>query len=214
MLLRIRSKSGGFAYPHLNDASYDWRVGMAKQLRRLIGNRDGVAATEFAVAAPLVTLTIAALIELSMVMFVSSLMEGGIRDASRFGITGYVPPGSTRELQIRKLVGDATAGLIDIATAIIDTKIYPSFADVGQPEPFTDTNGNGHYDEGEPFTDSNGNGQWDADMGVAGLGGPGDIVLYKITADWHLMTPLLVPFMGSAGKMTLSASVAVRNEPF
>jgi len=187
---------------------------MTKQLRRLIGNRDGVAAIEFAVAAPVVTLTIAGLIELSMVMFVSSLMEGGIRDASRFGITGYVPPGSTREAEIRKLVGDATAGLIDIATANIDTKVYPSFGDVGKPEPFTDTNGNEQYDEGEPFTDVNGNGQWDPDMGVAGLGGPSDIVLYKITADWHLMTPLLVPFMGSDGKMVLSASVAVRNEPY
>jgi Flp pilus assembly protein TadG len=187
---------------------------MAKQLRRLIGNRDGVAAMEFAVAAPIVTLTIAGLIELSMVMFVSSLMEGGIRDASRFGITGYVPPGSTRDDEIRKLVGDATVGLINIATAIIDTKVYPSFGDVGKPEPYTDTNGNGHYDEGESFTDVNGNGVWDADMGVAGLGGPGDIVLYKITADWPLMTPLLVPFMGTDGKMTLSASVAVRNEPY
>jgi len=32
----------------------------------------------------------------------------------------------------------------------------------GPPEPYTDTNGNGQYDEGEPYTDSNGNGQWDA----------------------------------------------------
>jgi Flp pilus assembly protein TadG len=187
---------------------------MRKQLRRLVRNRDGVAATEFAVAAPIVTLSIAGLIELSMVLFVSSLMEGGIRDASRFGITGYVPPGTTREAQIRKLVGDATVGLIDMATAIIDTKVYPSFGDVGKPEPYTDANGNGQYDPGEPFTDANGNGQWDADMGIAGLGGPGEIVLYTVTADWHLMTPLLVPFMGSDGKMVLSASVAVRNEPF
>jgi Flp pilus assembly protein TadG len=185
-----------------------------KQLQRLLDNRDGVAAIEFAIAAPVVTLTIAALIELSMVMFVSSLMEGGIRDASRFGITGYVPPGTTREQQIRKLVGDATAGLIDMATTIIDTKVYPSFSDVGKPEPYTDSNGNGQYDEGEPFTDSNGNGHWDADMGAAGLGGPSDIVLYTVTADWNMMTPLLVPFMGSGGKMVLSASVAVRNEPF
>jgi Flp pilus assembly protein TadG len=185
-----------------------------KRLRRLIGDRDGVAAIEFAMAMPVVILTVAGLIELSMILFVSSLMEGGIRDASRFGITGYVPPGTTREEQIRKLVGDATAGLIDMTAAVIDTKVYPSFSDIGQPEPFTDANGNGQYDAGESFNDVNGNGQWDTDMGAAGLGGPSDIVLYKVIANWTLMTPILAPFMGDNGVMTLSASVAVRNEPF
>jgi len=183
-------------------------------LRRLALNRDGVAALEFALGAPVVVLSVTGLIELSMVLFVTSLMEGGIRDASRFGITGYIPPGTTREAQIRKIVGDATVGLIDMDAAVIETLVYPSFNDVGKPEPFTDTNGNGNYDTGEPYTDINGNGQWDSDMGAAGLGGPNDIVLYKITTDWRLMTPLMVPLMGSDGKMTLSASVAVRNEPF
>jgi hypothetical protein len=101
-----------------------------------------------------------------------------------------------------------------MTSAVVETKIYPSFNDVGKPEPFTDTNSNGQYDAGEPYTDINGNGQWDADMGKAGVGGPSDIVLYKITSDWNLLTPLMVPLMGSGGKMTLSASVAVRNEPF
>jgi Flp pilus assembly protein TadG len=185
-----------------------------KLLGRLARSRDGVAALEFAFAAPVVILSITGLIELSMVMFVTSLLEGGIRDASRFGITGYVPDGTTREDQIKKILSDATVGLIDMANAVIETKIYPSFNDVGKPEPFTDANSNGNYDAGEPYTDINGNGQWDPDMGKAGVGGPSDIVLYKITSDWNLLTPLMVPLMGSDGKMTLSASVAVRNEPY
>jgi Flp pilus assembly protein TadG len=185
-----------------------------KLLGRLARSRDGVAALEFAFAAPVVILSITGLIELSMVMFVTSLMEGGIRDASRFGITGYVPDGTTREEQIKKILTDATVGLIDMTSAVVETKIYPSFNDVGKPEPFTDANSNGQYDAGEPYTDTNGNGQWDSDMGKAGVGGPSDIVLYKITSDWNLLTPLMVPLMGSDGKMTLSASVAVRNEPY
>jgi hypothetical protein len=141
-------------------------------------------------------------------------MEGGLRDASRYGITGYIPPGTTREDQIKKILGDATIGLIDVNAADISTKVYPSFDDVGKPEPFTDSNANGHYDSGEAYTDVNGNGQWDADMGKAGLGGPGAIVVYQINADWSLLTPLMVPFMGNDGKMRLSANVAVRNEPY
>jgi Flp pilus assembly protein TadG len=183
-------------------------------LRRLVGDHAGIAALEFALAAPVVTMSVAGLMELSMVMFVNSLMEGGLRDASRYGITGYVPDGTTREQQIKKILGDATIGLIDMTAADITTKVYPSFDDVGKPEPFTDSNANGAYDAGEAYTDINGNGQWDSDMGQAGLGGPSAIVVYQISADWSLLTPLMVPFMGSNGKMRLSASVAVRNEPY
>ncbi len=50
-------------------------------------------------------------------------------------------------------------------------------------------------------------------MGLAGLGGPGDVVLYTVTADWALLTPLIAPLMGEGGVMQLEASVAVRNEP-
>jgi hypothetical protein len=182
--------------------------------RRLAVERSGITALEFGLAAPVVTLSVAGLIELSMVLFVTTLMEGGLREASRYGITGYIPPGTTREDRIKEVLSDATIGLIDIEAAEILTKIYPSFADVGKPEPFTDSNSNGSYDAGEPYTDVNGNGQWDADMGEAGLGGPGAIVVYQISADWTLLTPLLVPFMGTDGKMRLSASVAVRNEPY
>ena len=28
------------------------------------------------------------------------------------------------------------------------------------PEPYTDIDGNGHWDDGEPYTDTNGNGHW------------------------------------------------------
>ena len=45
--------------------------------------------------------------------------------------------------------------------------------------------------------------------------GPGEIVLYKIKYDIGLMTPLMGPIMGGAdGKVTLRASIAVRNEPY
>jgi hypothetical protein len=83
---------------------------------------------------------------------------------------------------------------------------------VGQPEPFTDENGNDAYDAGEPYTDSNGNGGWDDDMGAAGLGGPGDVVVYSMSYDWPIMIPLFQPIFGD--HVTLQANIAVRNEPF
>tara|TARA_R110000868_G_scaffold266660_1_gene525980 strand:+ start:19981 stop:20679 length:699 start_codon:yes stop_codon:yes gene_type:complete len=183
--------------------------------RRLRQCRRGVTAIEFAVVAPAVFLTVAGVIELALVMFVSTLSEGGLREASRFSITGFIPPGMTREERILQILGEHTIGLVDMDEATVEYKVYPSFDDIGKPEPFTDNApANGSYDAGEAFQDINGNGQWDSDMGAAGLGGPGDIVLYTIEFDWELMTPLVSPFVGTNGKLTMKSSVAVKNEPF
>lgn len=189
--------------------------GIWRQARRLIPCTRATAVLELAFAAPVLFVAIAGVVEVSMVMFTITLMEGGLREASRFGITGNIPAGVTREQRILSLIEENTIGLVDAANSEVTYKIYPSFGDVGKPEPFTDSNPvNGSYDPGEAFVDVNGNGQWDSDMGLAGLGGPGDVVLYTVTADWRLLTPLVAPLMGNDGVMRLKASVAVRNEPF
>lgn len=189
--------------------------GFTTALRRLIGCRRGVTVLEFAFAAPVVIGAVAAVIELAMVMFVSSLAEGGLREASRFGITGRLPAGTSREEAIASIVTDHTIGLVDGASIAITYMVYPSFGDIGKPEPFTDSDpANGQHDAGEAFNDINGNGQWDVDMGAAGLGGPGDVVLYTIRFDWPLLTPLFAPLAPADGKLRLGASIAVRNEPY
>ena len=183
-------------------------------MKRLRRNRKGSAVTEFAIAAPVVIMAIVGIIEFSMILFVSSLLEGGLREASRFGLTGFQPNGLTREERILKIVEDHTHGLVDGTAVNLNTLVYPSFDSIGQPEPFTDENSNGTFDAGEPYMDVNGNNQWDPDMGAAGLGGPEDIVLYTIEYDWPLMTGMLNGFVGNDGKIGLRASVVVRNEPY
>lgn len=208
------------AYQNVNDGLR--RVGANRRfgnrysaLRRIRRCCKGLTAVEFALAAPVVFMTVAGIFELALVMFVSTLSEGALREASRFSITGFIPAGQTREERILEILEDHTIGLIDMDAATIDYKVYPTFDDIGKPEPFTDNApANGTYDAGEAFQDINGNGQWDSDMGAAGLGGPGDIVLYTIEYDWEMMTPLVSPFMGTGGKMRLKSSVAVKNEPF
>ena len=186
-----------------------------QHLRTLLRRTAGATALEFALTAPVLIALLASIIEFGMVLFVTTLIEGGVREASRFGITGSQIPGQSREERIIDIIHQNTMGLIDIDAADIDTTIYPSFSDINQPEPFTDEEPfNGSYDVGEAFHDVNGNGQWDADMGAAGAGGPGDVIVYTNEYDWPLLTPLLVPFVGENGLVHLRASTAVRNEPF
>ena len=81
-------------------------------------------------------------------------------------------------------------------TVELETLVYDSFEDIGKPEPLTDDNGNGTWDDGEAFIDVNGNGQWDADMGEAGLGGGGAVVVYRLTYPWGVVTPMLQQVLG------------------
>jgi hypothetical protein len=145
-------------------------------------------------------------------MFVQTLLEGGAREASRYGLTGQQPEGVSRDDMILQIVSENSFGIIDIDELEMTTLVYGDFSEVGQPEPFTDENGNDAYDAGEPYVDSNGNGSWDDDMGAAGLGGPGEVVVYEMRYDWPIMIPLFQPFFGD--HVTLQANIAVRNEPF
>lgn len=183
--------------------------------RRFWGSEEGSSVTEFAFAAPIIFLTVAGIIDLMMVLFVISLMEGGLQSASRLGRTGFQPVGISREDAIRQEIADATIGLVDMDEISITTSVYPCFDSIGKPEPYVDdTPANGSYDPGEDFTDVNGNTTWDSDMAAAGLGGPGSIVLYEVFYEWGALTPLMGKFFGPDGKIPLSVSVAVRNEPY
>ena len=93
---------------------------------------------EFALTAPVVFLFVVGIIEVSMVSFITVLLEGSVRDSARFGITGYAPPGITREEAIRQIIADETIGLVDMAAVQIQHMVYDSFDDIGEPEQFND----------------------------------------------------------------------------
>jgi Flp pilus assembly protein TadG len=181
----------------------------------LVRDESGSPAVEFALAAPVLLLLIAAIIELGMIMFVSTLMEGSLREAGRYGITGQVPEDGDRVGYILDMVADRTLGLVDIGKVTLKISAYPTFDDVGKGEDFVDGNGNGKYDHGETFKDCNHNGERDADRGTAGAGGSGDVVLYQLDYDWPLLTSLMRPLIGDGnGKFHIQASTVVRNEPW
>jgi len=188
------------------------RFALSALLRDLRNNKSGTSFVEFAFVAPILITIIVGIIEISMIMLVSALVEGGVREAARFGLTGSTPPGMSREEFITQRIQDITMGFIQVDDSNVTVSVYPSFGDIGQPEPFTDQNANATYDTGEPYTDINGNNAWDNDMGQAGAGGPGEVVLYRIDYEWPLMFGLLAATLGPT--MQMSTSMAVRNEPY
>ena len=177
-------------------------------------SQEGTAAVEFALTFPILLYAVVGAFEIMGMLFATAFIEGGLRDASRFGVTGLEPGAVSREARIVELVNTAGIGLVKVTAGDVRTLVYSNFSDIGKPEPYVDANGNGQYDLGESFVDVNGNGNWDLDMGAAGVGNAGDVVVYQLDYQWQLLTPLLAPFMGHDGHVTLQASVAVRNEPY
>ncbi len=142
-------------------------------MKKFWRNTEGVAALEFALTAPVLLLLTIGTLEIGMVEFMDSTIENAVLDASRYGSTGFSPDAVSREDAIRQAIADWSMGLVDMNAVDITTKIYPSFDDIGKPEPYTDVNSNGSWDPGEPYSDINGNGQWDSGYGSGGSWWPG-----------------------------------------
>lgn len=181
---------------------------------RLARNREGVTTIEFAMIAPVLLLLMMGIIEFSLIMVAYSLMESATTVSARLGATGFATAGISRQQTILNSIAQRASTFIDASKLGITTKYYSQYSNINDPEPFTDSNGNGGRDSGEPYTDVNGNGQWDSDMGIAGLGGAGDIVVYTVTYPWQVVTPMVGEFIGTNGVVNLTTHAVTKNEPF
>jgi len=176
---------------------------------RLWGNRRGSISLELALVLPVLLLLTAGVIEAGLMLMTDATLELAVRTAARYGITGA--GGATRDEKIRsKITEMMNRWKGRNGTLVVEFKAYPSFDNVGKPEPFVDANDNKVYDPGEIYTDVNKNGQWDPDMGAATAGGAGDIVIYRV----HLERPGFTGVLALAGinTLTFSRQVAVENE--
>lgn len=185
----------------------------------------GATAVELAMIAPVLIVVLVGIIEVSMAMFINTVVEGSLKDASRLGLTGQIQEGSSNTQALVDMLNDASLGLLGLTTADVTTLVYENFAYVGQGEEYIDLNGDGNwtpgpftdtdgtvYPAGEPWVEVNGNGVYDADFGVAGLGAQGDIVLYTVKYNWNFLSGQVIPIL--SGIIPMHASIVVRNEPY
>jgi len=177
----------------------------------LVSDECGAALVEAALGLPILLAAIVGVFEVANFFFVTATVENAVLHASRFGVTGQGGDATAREQQVRDVIETQTFGRVNMDTIEIETLVYAQFGDIGATEPFTDANDSGAWDEGEAYTDVNGNGAWDDDLSVAGLGGGGDIVLYRVNYNAQSLTG----FGDWALKeIKIVATVAVRNEPY
>lgn len=193
---------------------------LAKDLRRLRREDAGVTLIEFAMVAPAVMMLTCGVLEGGMIMGTLATLEGGLKEASRYGITLQQPTVGARIDKIKEILALHTLDFVDINDSTVSIKTFNSFSSKGKPEPFTDTNGNGTYQAGEPFTDLDCDGAYTTNLqGANGAGGAGQVVEYTVKFDWKIVTPIMGPLLGHFDSGTskyvipLSASIVVKNEP-
>lgn len=174
----------------------------------------GATAVEFALIAPFYFLLIIGIMESAMVMFAQHVLECAAANGSRTGKTGYVGGSQTQAQTIADTVNKMAGFIMDSSKISITATAYKSLSAIGTGEPFIDANGNGKWDTGENFTDTNGNGKYDSDIGAAGYGNAGDIVVYTVTYPWPIMTPIMQNVLGKDGVMNLQSRIVVKNEPY
>ncbi len=182
------------------------------KLKSFINHTSGASVVEFSFIMPVMLLVLVGLIEIIFAFALNTLIEGGLRESARYGVTGA---GSQleRQTQIMNIVSRHTLGFVTEETAEIEMLIYPDFESIARFEPYDDTAPvNGQFDIGEDYDDVNGNGQWDEDMGVQGVGQGNDILLYKIKYDWPMLTSFFAGIIGE--EINMEVALAVRNEPF
>jgi Flp pilus assembly pilin Flp len=175
----------------------------------LAREQRGATIVEFAFIAPLMCVTLLGFLDLGYRAYVTSVIQGALRDAARMATVGG-KTGSQIDDEVKIRLKDFSKK----ATITINKYSYADFGDVKMPEKISqDTAPLGAYNVGDCYEDSNGNGQYDLDKGKAGLGGADDIVYYEVVMSFPRLVPL-GKFLGFSNTQTIKASTVLQNQPF
>lgn len=177
---------------------------------RILADERGATILEFGLVAGPFLLMLLGIMDLGYRGYVDTVSKSVLHQVARDASTG--------EMTTAQIEQQVNAGLKDLvlknAVITVKTQSYFDFTNIGKPEKLTiDLNSNGIVDPGDCFIDNNGNKVFDIDYGIAGTGGPDDIVSYQIDISSPRLFPL-ASMIGLAETMTISNSTAVRNQPF
>jgi Flp pilus assembly protein TadG len=188
--------TGGFRIKLLAVARRSWA---GHSMRRMLRDRSGATAVEFAmVAAPFLALVFA-ILQTGMVFFAGQALETAAADSARLIMTGQAQTQGYDQTKFRQAVCARIYALLNCDGSLyIDVKSYTSWSSVNTSLP----------------VDGSGNIQ----SGTFGYqpGGPTDIVIMRLMYQWPIYASLLgFNLSNSSGNQRLlMATVAFRNEPY
>jgi hypothetical protein len=178
---------------------------------RLRHEEGGATLAEFGLVAPVLFMMLFGIFDVAHNIYTTSMVNGAMQRAAR---DMTIEGATLREAQVDQRVIQQVRTVVPVdADVDLEKLSYFDFNDVGQPEPFTDTNGDGRCNNGEPYEDINRNGQWDADRGAERIGGARDVVLYTVTVTYKRLFPIY-SFIGLPQTASVKGTTVLRNQPF
>jgi len=173
-------------------------VSVRKALRRFRRSRQGSAAVEFALVAPVFFALLFAILETAIVFFAGQVLESITQNSARMILTGQAQTAGFKQVDFQTYVCNQIPALFTCANVYVDVQSYPAFSSV---------NINSQIDASNNFVSNNL--QYNP-------GGPGQITVVRLFYQW----PLVVTGLGynisnlAGSKRLLVATAAFQNEPF
>lgn len=181
-----------------------------RKCARLRRDESGNTLVEFAFVVPVFLVMLIGVFDVAHTLYTSSVLQGTMEKAGR---DFTLENSGSQRTTLHAFVANRVKRIAPSATVNFQQLAYFDFADIGQPELYTDDNLDGICNNNEPFDDANGNGQWDADRGEVGLGGARDAVLFTATVTYDRLFPM-AELIGLPDQVTLTGSTVLRNQPF
>lgn len=155
----------------------------------------GSVVTEFAMVAPPFILLMMGIIELSVMFFTSSVIEGATKEAARTIRTGQVQSEADPVAAFQSQLCDALFNVIDCTQVIYNVQTFGSFNAVNMPIEVNE--------DGEIINNG------------FSPGGSGAVTVVRAIYRWEYTTPLIGDLItaGLAGNLIVS-TVAFQNEPY
>jgi Flp pilus assembly protein TadG len=167
-------------------------------LRRFQRDRSGASAVEFALIAPLMLIGIFAILELTLMFVAAQVLQTGTQIATRQIMTGQAKSTTMGKEQFKAIVCANVNVLLDCTNLYVDAQAYSNMTEPTFPDPI----------QNKKFVDNT--------QFITGK--QGDIVVVRTFYAWPVfITGFLYGYDQSnmeGSKRLLSASAAVRNEPW
>lgn len=170
---------------------------VACAIKRLRQDRQGASAVEFALIVPVFLIGLFGILEIAFMFFAGQFLETVTQDSTRLIMTGQVKSTTLTKEKFKEIVCEKAKALFDCNNLYIDAQAYTSFATPNFDSPIK----NNKIEDNTVFI----------------TGKQGDIVVVRTFYAWPVF---LAGFFGydqsnlQGGKRLLSASAAIRNEPW
>lgn len=174
----------------------------------LLGDESGATLMEFGLVSVAFITMLLGMMDIGHMAYTQAVLNGAAQAAAR-ETSLETGDSAVSDAEVTALVRTVAPG----ATVTPERVSYFDFDDVERAEKWNDEDSDGTCNNDENYVDENENGQWDEDVGVAGNGGAGDVVIYTISINYK---PLFaIPFYDSGdAQRELSTTFVRKNQPF